>query len=220
LHFHCVFVALVCYAGREACTFERLITLFQKKGAKTMIKTTIFRIVSILIMVFMTLAAAAPAYADTHVLDTYEIDDYVTFIVGDPDYPSPCDFDILVHGYGVMRYNYWVDEDNQATYGIDIYGNYKETWSAHGKTVNAQTQGPIKYDIEYYSDKIILTRNTMGANLIVTVPGYGKIIGGGGLILETLTFTPDWSTLIDYRLDKYVGNFNWEMGPVCAFLGP
>ncbi len=179
----------------------------------------VFRILSVLLMVFMTLATARPAYADTLVKEVYPMDYSFDWIVGDPVNPSPCDFDIHVHTDYVLRVNYWLDEYNRPTTEIDVYANFKSDWSANGKTVDIRGAGPALHSVEYYTDKIILTVKVVGAYDLVTVPGYGIIRGGGGQIFNTLTFTPDWE-FISWSPNKYVGNFNWDWGPICTYLRP
>ena len=165
-------------------------------------------------------ASATPAHADTHYQYVDEFDLYIDFIVGDPDNPSPCDFNIAHHVYGNIRYNYWIDEYGQTTREIEISGNLKADFSANGKTLNVQIQGPTHYLYEYYPEYTVVTAKSTGTIRFMTVPHQGIIFGGAGQTIETLTFTPDFVSLIDYRLDKYVGNYNFDWGPFCEYLGP
>ena len=175
------------------------------------------RILSVLLMVFVTLAAARPAYADTHVHDDYLLDIDFTWTADAPD--NPCGFDIQWREYGVVRLNAWFDEEGRLTHEIDVYGNVKEELSAHGKTVNFQIQGPVHFFLEYPPDEIVLRAKSVGTAALATVPHYGKIRGGGGLILETATFTRD-GVMTSYSLDKWVGNFTGDWTPICTYLGP
>jgi hypothetical protein len=177
----------------------------------------VFRILSVLLMVFGSLAAATPANADSHVHDDYILDINSTWLADDPE--NPCGFDIQFREYGVVRLNVWFDEDGRVTHEVDIYGNVKEDLSANGKTVNIQVQGPVHFFIEYPPNEILLRAKQVGTAAIATVPHYGKIRGGGGQILETVIFTLD-GEMISYSLDKWVGNFSGDWGPICAYLGP
>ena len=68
-----------------------------------------FRILSVLLMVFVTLAAAHPAYAGTHVHDDDVIDIDFIWTADAPD--NPCGFDIHWREYGVVQLNVWFDEE-------------------------------------------------------------------------------------------------------------
>jgi hypothetical protein len=177
----------------------------------------VFRILLVLLMVFGILAAATPAYADTHVQDDYVLDINFTWTEDAPD--NPCGFDIQWREYGVVRLNVWFDEENRVTHEVDIYGNVKESLSANGKTVNFLIQGPVQFNIEYPPDEIVLRAKSVGTAALATVPHYGKIRGGGVLILETAVYTRD-GELISYNLDKWVGNYTDDWDPICAYLGP
>jgi hypothetical protein len=179
---------------------------------------TVFRILSVLLMVFVTLAVASPAFANGPVQNVYVIDDSYTCNGGETiNCRNPCDFDIQMHDYGTFRVNIWSNENG--THEIDIFGNLKADWSANNKTINIQEQGPIFDSYEYYPNETIYHSKTVGATVIVTVPHYGRIFGGGGLMLETVIATPDWSTIIYYNMDKLVGNLINDWSPVCTYLG-
>ncbi len=176
------------------------------------------RILSVLLMVFITLAAASPAFANAPVQEVGVFDDSYTCKANEViDCWNPCNFDIQMHDYGTWRANIWSDEN--VTREVDIYGAIKREWTANNKTINIQGQGPIFYTFEYYPDRTVLYSKMAGANVIVTVPHYGRISGGGGLMVETLIVKPDWSDLIYYNMDKLVGNLINSWSPVCTYLG-
>ncbi len=177
-------------------------------------------LISVLLLVFVTLAAASPAFANAPVHEVFEIDYSYTCPANEyMNCWNPCNFDIQMHDYGTWRANVWTDEIG--THEVDIVGAMKRDWSANNKTVNIQGQGPVFYTYEYYPDRTEVYSKFAGANVIVSVPHYGRIWGGGGLEIETYSVTPDWSELIYYNLDKMVGNLiEGDWGPVCAYLGP
>jgi hypothetical protein len=175
-------------------------------------------ILPVLLMISMTLAIASPAFANAPVKNVYVIDNSYTCNGGETDNCwNPCNFAIQMHDYGTFRVNVWSDENG--THEIDIFGNLKRDWSANNKTINIQEQGPIFNSFEYYPDKIVYHSKMAGADVIVTVPHYGRISGGGGLMLETLIGTPDWSEIIYYNMDKLAGNLINDWSPVCTYLG-
>jgi len=172
----------------------------------------VFRILSVILMVFVTLAVVSPANADSIVKTVIEVDETSIW----PAAENPCGFDMVFHDYGKLRANWWVDENGAITHSIDIIGNLKEEITANGKSVNVQFQGPIQ--TTYIENGYII--KYIGAANIVTVPGYGKIFGGGGRIVYTFLFDPDTGE-VSYTLDKQVGNINWDdFTLLCEYLGP
>jgi hypothetical protein len=173
----------------------------------------VLRILMIASMLVVLLVAVSPAFADTpgHWVNT--VDETSTWLANTED--NPCDFDIVVHEYGTFRGNYWIDDNGQLTRAMDIYAGLKQTLSAHGKTVNMQIQGPIHYDV-ISENHFIMT--SVGTNSLITVPGYGKIFGGAGQIVEEIKFDPTTGEVLDVILSQ-VGNINFDnFSAVCKYL--
>ena len=176
----------------------------------------VLRILIIASMLALPLVAVTPAFADTPVHGSAPIDDTEIWLATAED--NPCGFDIVIHVYGTFRFNSWLDENGQTTREIDIYGNLKQTYSAHGKSVNVQMQGPIHYEA-ISENHIILT--WLGTNPIITVPGYGKVVGGAGQIVEEIILDPDTGEVISDVFLKLVGSFNYDdSSAVCEYLSP
>jgi hypothetical protein len=175
----------------------------------------VFRILSVVLLVIMTLSAASPAYAGTHVQEVIQVDD--SWIWSGSDADNPCGFDIGIHEYGTYRVNYWLDEDEQITREIDIFGNMKLVMSANGKTLNVLYQGPAHW--VYSEDKVVL--KVTGTNAAVTVPGYGKVDGSAGLLIITWDIDAETGEWINGIEVKWVGSkdFVSEPNPICAYLG-
>ena len=171
----------------------------------------VFRILSAILMVFVTLAVASPAFADT-IVKTVIVEEKTTVW---PAAENPCGFDLTILDYGKLRVNYWLDENGVKTHSITIFGNRKEDVTANGKSANVQFQGPMQ--TTYIENGVI--NKIVGANSIITVPGYGKIFGGAGQILETILVDPVTGE-VSYTLDRQVGNIAFDFGPLCDYLGP
>ena len=173
----------------------------------------VLRILSVLLLVAMSLSTASPAYAKTHYQMVIPVDDLIVI----PGNESECGFEYTVHDFGYFRINYWLDDNGDFTKEIDIWGTMKKTISANGKTLPIQVQGPVH--IDYVSETEVIVKTT-GTSLLITVPGYGHVLGGAGMIVEQYTFNPatgEW----DYTLVKLTGNPTWEFwGPLCEYLGP
>jgi hypothetical protein len=179
----------------------------------------VFRCLSVLLMIFVTLAAASPVSADTHIQNVTDMEGHSVMVVNDPVDPSPCSFDIDVYQHGNLRDNIWINENGQVTKEILIYGNVKKEWSAHGKTVDVQAQGPIKYHYQYGPEENKIIVKVTGASEVITIPGHGKIYGGGGQINLTYTFQAGSWNLISITVDRVIGNINLDAGPLCEYLG-
>ena len=173
----------------------------------------VVRILSVLLLAFLTFAGARPAYADTHYQDVIDVGDSWVWYGDD----NPCGFDLTFGVSGNLRINYWLDENDELTHKIEIFGNIKADVSANGKTVKVQSQGPINWE---FSDGMVIAKTT-GPTEFVTVPGYGKVFGFAGLLMETWLIDPVSGDWINYHLEKWAGNFkDSDWGPICEYLGP
>lgn len=174
----------------------------------------VLRILIIASILTLLLVAVPPVYADTPGHFVVPVDE--TEIWSGID--NTCGYNIVVHTVGNFRGNYWQDENGQLTREMGIFGNLKQTLSAHGKSLNVNMQGPIHY--EYLSENhFIIT--WLGTNPLLTVPGYGKVHGGGGQIVEEITLDPDTGAVISDVFLKWVGNINYDdFSAACEYLSP
>jgi hypothetical protein len=176
-----------------------------------MSKNAGFRLLSLLIILTIPLFAVTPAFADTH---------YQVVIPSDatqvwPGSQNPCGFDLTIHEWGTIRVNYWLGENQNLTYEIDAYGQMRMTTSANGKTISFNMQAPIHYK---YNDAGVIIKTT-GANFLGTAPGYGKIWGGSGLVIETWDIDPVTGTWSNHILLRTVGNINYDdWAAECEYL--
>lgn len=176
-----------------------------------------FRILSVLLLVFVTLASVRPASAaSSHTTDLYTVDEYNLW----PAAWNICgNIDLTVHDYGTLRIERWLDENNHIIKEHDIWGNYHVDFINNDKIVTVQLQGPTHISsVEYYDDHITEVSVTLGVDDIVTIPHMGRIAGGGGQFVETLTFDLNWN-LIDDQVDKVVGNLIDDPTVMCTYLG-
>ena len=188
-------------------------------------KQTIFRILLVPIMVFMTLAAASPASAGespTHVV--FDIDMNMEFSIPVGDDQNPCDFPLNVTSVGFIRVNVKLDASGRPVFEVDIYGTTKRWLSGvNDNKVNVQLYGPATYDFAYDGNILTLTVTGVGATQIFTIPGYGKIRGGGQFEQWVHVFDiTDWENWVwlDSYLVKTVGNTDWGGAEeFCQYLG-
>ena len=176
----------------------------------------VFRALSVLLMVFMTLSIANPAYANTHVqISVPRVGDWI-LRADSPD--NVCGFDVLFHDYGNWRVNYFYDKSGQQIKEVDIYGNLKTDIMANGKSVNSQYQGPAHFEI---IGNMAIEKDT-GVKGTITIPHYGKVVGGAGLSMYTYTIEPDGSWA-NQTLVKDTTHIIWTTEAwmkVCEYLGP
>jgi hypothetical protein len=181
----------------------------------------VFRILSVLLMVFVTLAAASPTYADTHY---HFVAPYVNTYTLWPAAENPCGFDIIKHNYGTSRGNFWLDDAGFLTKEIDTFGNMRLDYIVNDKIVNEQIQGPVMYALKYDfpANRAWVTWKMVGTVSLTTIPGYGIVRGGGiqwvGIDTFDITNLNDWKYL-GTEMVKQVGGFVSGWAKVCAYLG-
>jgi hypothetical protein len=92
---------------------------------------------------------------------------------------------------------------------LDKFG-LKQTDSANGRSVNIQMQGPTHHSYFYNADgTTTMTDTTTGATIIVTVPGSGIILGGGGVNIYTTLLDAE-GNVISSDLVRSKGNINFS----------
>ena len=182
-----------------------------------------FRILIIAVVAILPLVAVAPVSAGggTHVHYTYPFPLYIEWAAK----INPCrEFDIVIQREGFILVNAWYDENGLAVKEMEIWSFLTRTFTVGEKTVSFNIKGPVHYEYTYLSDTLLEIRmNGMGTGGLATVPGYGKIMGGAGLLIETIVYdisNPDKWKEISYSLDKDVGNYqdNWVI--LCEYLAP
>ncbi len=174
-------------------------------------KQTVLRVLSVLVVVFMSLAAASPAQAAEPVVNKYVFDSWYTKT-------DICPFTITVHETGLFMDKQWYDANGvlvreMYTYGGNIYYLY-----ANEKTVTVQNSGTVKFTyISPYETRVTIT----GQEWVWNIPGLGMVSGEVGR--QDLTYIYDASgALVDTVIRKLVGKVLWtDVTPLlCAYLAP
>jgi hypothetical protein len=130
---------------------------------------------------------------------------------------NPCGYPITGHVTGTVRTTFFWFYDNELKNRVqDIFISWKATWSAHGKEINIQNGAPVHYSqIPNGHFQTIL-----GASGIMTIPGYGAVMGSAGQIILTWQWNDE---LGDYEMTGEVKNVgmltpnDWDA--VCKYLG-
>jgi hypothetical protein len=169
-----------------------------------------FRILLVLGVLFVVLAAVGPVYADTSYHYRFSVDDYYTWLAAD----NPCGFDIVLHTVGTSGINYWLDDTGRLTKEIDVNAAAKTTLSAYGKSLRG-ISGPYMY-ISRTENQYMYRFPATGPILIA--PGYGKVFGGVALAVQVFTFDPATNTW-NLTFSKHVGwdGSTADWGPFCAY---
>ncbi len=179
----------------------------------------VLRILSVLFIVFGTLAIASPASAYLE-KETVPVDNTLNLIGG---IDSPCAFDLTIHYYGYLKYNTWREEDYMPTKRISTAGNLNEDWIANGKIIHGQVQGPgiYTYTFDIVNELAYVHFKLLGTWDLITIPGYGKVGGGANLVIGTDTYKlPNWE-FISTVVEKDVGNWTPnDTEKICAYLAP
>lgn len=139
-------------------------------------KLHLFHILSVVLILALTMAFVTPAQAKQgkpyHEVYDASGDWYLTGI---------CDFDIHVVSTGHGIATYWFNEDGSVSKDMGHDANVQTTLSANGKTANLQYHSTTTELLEYRDDGITFYTKWRGGLNIITVPGQGRIWGGGGL---------------------------------------
>jgi len=128
---------------------------------------------------------------------------------------NPCGYDITDHVYGTLRLQYFFNEGRSLITGHAIFGPLKEIWSANGKSVNVQISGPV-FEIDL--SETVLIQSYKGTDVVITVPGSGRIFGGSGNFTYKFDSSTEPWTLIE--IVKAAGTASWDWDPVCTYLAP
>jgi hypothetical protein len=130
---------------------------------------------------------------------------------------NPCGYPITGHFTGTVRTAFfWFYENGLKNRVQDTYASLKGTWSANGKEINIQNGAPVHFSqIPNGHFQTIL-----GASGIMTIPGYGAVMGSAGQII----FTWQWNEGLGvYEMTEVVKNVgmltpnDWDA--VCNYLG-
>jgi hypothetical protein len=167
-----------------------------------------FHFMSIIMILVLSAAVVTPVLAGQP-----EFTDEVIDYTGPLD--NLCGFEITVHSYGTIRWQFFYDKNGVLTDAHEIYGQMKETWSANGKSVDVQISGPVQYKI--ISDTQVI-ETYEGTSQVITVPGSGKIYGSAGHFAYKWDYTTEPWTFIE--VVKEAGTSVWDWDPVCAYLAP
>ena len=167
----------------------------------------------LLVIPLLALATAAPALAKAPDIMVESWDDTYTWYGWDD---NPCGFDILVHDYGKLRTQLFYDQDGKLIRVHEIYGAWKVTYSANGKTLKALLQGPIFWEIISETEVI---GKWAGTDALIPIPGYGPGFGAAGN--RTFRFQLVDGEWIITEVIKDAGRVHIDdTGPFCEYLGP
>ena len=170
----------------------------------------ILRILLIIPILALSLAIAVPAHAmepsfwEDSWDDTWDVE-------------NPCGFSIVAHEVATARNKVFFDNEGVPIRFIASYPNFKQTWSANGKSLNVKVSGPIHVEIlSVGTDEILMMVGPLG---LMTVPGYGNVQGfAGNFTFRFQVIDGEWEITEVY---KVAGNLNPENNwdPICAYLG-
>ncbi len=130
---------------------------------------------------------------------------------------NPCGYPITGHFTGTVRTTFfWFYENGLKNRVQDTYVSLKGTWSANGKEINIQNGAPVHFSqIPNGHFQTIL-----GASGIMTIPGYGVVMGSAGQIILTWQWNEELQIYEMTEEVKNVGMLNpndWDA--VCEYLG-
>ncbi len=176
----------------------------------------VFRILTGLLMIFVTLAAVSPAYANT----MYHSRTYVTndsTWAGDDPY-NPCGFNLYFHSEGYIVTNILFDNSGWYIHYVNGNGNISGTVSSDWHTVISISRGPTIVSNRTENEWIIRYPATI---VIFMLPGYGKIMGGMGQTVIVDTYDPntgEWTETVRSVGKAEITPEDWTT--FCEFMGP
>jgi hypothetical protein len=152
----------------------------------------------------LPLAAVTPAYAGKPNIWTTPVD-YTDLIA------NPCGFDITEHVYGTYRWQEWKDAAGQFTVH-QIYGQSNDTWSANGKFQDLSSGGQGHYAST--PDGTGFTVQFIGTDLIMTLPGHGRVYGQAGNLAWQFTWAGDLVAVTKDAGAPFIAN--WDA--ICGYF--
>ena len=177
-------------------------------------KLTVFRIVSVLLIIFVTLAVAYPTYAAGPDQTKVKYDGWYS---KGPSPDGPCNFTINIHIVGNFMDQKWYDEDGFLVQEKYIYGGNTYYLHANDKIVTVQNSGTI---LLIYKSPTETQVTLNGQEWVWMIPGHGKVSGEVGKQTWSLIYDDD-GDLLDVIVHKLVGNImHTDVTPlICEYLG-
>ena len=174
----------------------------------------IFSIFAVLLLLFVNVYFAQPAYADSSRHYSADLDNTWTWYAAD----NLCGIDLQVHDYGRIQWRLWFDDEGGLIRESDHMGGLKRDVTYQGKTVTLK-YGTQQYTYTYYPDqnKIIVYDKDTGPWEAINLPGYGRIWGITGQTNYTFTYDSNWN-FISGTIDTQVGNIIVDYGPICDYI--
>jgi hypothetical protein len=181
---------------------------------KTMKTQRIFSVLAVLLLLFVNMFFAHPAYADYSRHYSADLESNWTWYAAD----NVCGLDLQVHDYGQEQWRMWFDDNGQLVRLSDHLGNLKRDVSYNGRTVTLK-YGSGHYTYEFYPDTntIVVHDKDTGPWEAINLPGYGRIWGITGQTNYTFTYDSNWN-LINSTIDTQVGNIIVDYGPICDYM--
>ncbi len=174
-------------------------------------KFMVLRIFLFVLAVFMTLAAAGPAYAEEPVIDKHVLDSWYTKT-------DLCAFPISVHETGLLMDKKWYDDQGALAREMYTYAGNIYYLTANGKTVTVKNSGTIKFSyVSSFETQVTIT----GQSWVWMIPGMGIVSGTVGM--QDLSYIYNTSgDLIDTIIHRLVGKaMATDVTPlVCGYLAP
>ncbi len=139
----------------------------------------------------LLLAFASTAQAKTIVSQWEEEIDEETYYPADY-YMNPCDFPMVLHMHGIIRYQEFLNSDGY--YGYRAYDGQLKVDYYHPDTpekmLHARMQGTFTSQ-ELNQEGTVWTEKLTGPNWLITVPGYGPVNGFAGVLMVQVTVSVD-----------------------------
>jgi hypothetical protein len=158
-----------------------------------------------ILVILLTVVAVGPVSADAPDKTVIPIDETK------PLENNQCPFPIEDHLSGTMVIKEFVDKDGIGRGMHYSFPNYKETWSANGKTVNFELSGPAHF--EAVADHTQFLVKTVGTSMFATLPHYGRVWGSAGNV--TVLFDAVFN-ILEYKSVGTGTVQNWDA--ICDYL--